>query len=284
MTTGKKTKRTTLHNVVLGEISLVDRGANQGSAVLLFKRDDTEDEDMPKEPTQQELNALTEAVTKAEEALGELTLANEELVAKNDQNATEIARLNGLLAERDATIAKHAGGEPQDDITKALGELPEPIAKMFKAMQTRVDAAEAVIAKQADEKVAGEYITKAAAFDKLPTTAEKLGPLLMRVQKGMTTAADGEELERLLKAAQEAIGTGGGEGGDGKGGKGGKGDRTTVIGKGHVEAGDAEARIASAVVELRKSDTSLTPEEAEAQVLMDQPELYEAYIAERNAR
>ena len=95
----KKTKKTTLHNVVLGEISLVDRGANQGSAVLLFKRDDTEDEPMPKEPTQAELNALTEAVTKAEEALGELTLANAELVTKNDQLAGQVAALTTQLDE-----------------------------------------------------------------------------------------------------------------------------------------------------------------------------------------
>lgn len=277
----KKTKKTTLHNVVLGEISLVDRGANQGSAVLLFKRDDTEDEPMPKEPTQAELNALTEAVTKAEEALGELTLANEELVTKNDQLAGQVAALTTQLDEAKATIAKNAGGEPVDDITKALGELPEPVAKMFKAMQTRVDAAEALIAKQADEKAVAVFIAKAEAFDQLPTSADKLGPLLMRVEKGMTTKADGEELERLFKAAQDAITTGAGDQGTGKGGK----DRTTVIGKGHIEGGgDAEARIASAVVELRKADSSLTPEEAEAQVLMDQPELYEAYIAERNAR
>lgn len=277
----KKTKKTTLHNVVLGEISLVDRGANQGSAVLLFKRDDTEDEPMPKEPTQAELNALTEAVTKAEEALGELTLANEELVTKNDQLAGQVAALTTQLDEAKATIAKNAGGEPQDDITKALGELPEPVAKMFKAMQTRVDAAEALIAKQADEKAVAVFIAKAEAFDQLPTSADKLGPLLMRVEKGMTTKADSEELERLFKAAQDAITTGAGDQGTGKGGK----DRTTVIGKGHTEGGgDAEARIASAVVELRKADSSLSPEEAEAQVLMDQPELYEAYIAERNAR
>lgn len=274
----KKTKRTTLHDVVLGEISLVDRGANQGSAVLLFKRDDTEDDPMPKEPTQAELNALTQAVTKAEEALGELTLANEELVSKNDQLTGQVADLTTQLDEAKATIAKNAGGEPVDDITKALGELPEPVAKMFKAMQTRVDAAEALIAKQADEKAVAVFIAKAEAFDQLPTSADKLGPLLMRVEKGMTTKADGEELERLFKAAQDAITTAAGDKGDGRK------PRTEVIGKGHVEGGgDAEARIASAVVELRKSDKSLTAEEAEAQVLMDQPELYEAYIAERNA-
>lgn len=281
-TPAKKTKRTTLHDVVLGEISLVDRGANQGSAVLLFKRDDTEDDPMPKEPTQADLNALTEAVTKAEEALGELTAANEELVTKNDQLTNQVAALTTQLAERDATIAKNAGnGEQVDEITKALGELPEPVAKMFKAMQTRVDAAEALIAKQADEKAVAVFIAKAEAFGHLPTTADKLGPLLMRIEKGATTKADGEEIERLFKAAQDAIDAGAAD----KGGNKGNRDRTTVIGKGHVEGGgDAEARIASAVVELRKSDSSLTAEEAEAQVLMDQPELYEAYIAERNNR
>lgn len=272
---GTKKPINKLVDVSLTEISLVDRGANQGSAVVLFKRD-SEDDDMP---TPKEMEALQTAVAKAEEALGELTQANEDLVAKNEELSQKVEQLTGDIAKRDEQIEqikkRSAGGDEADEITKALDEAPEPVAKAMTALMKRLQLAEDVIAKQAQEKEEREFIAKAQAFDKLPTSADKLGPLLMRVEKGMTTADDAAELERLLKAANEGIGKEGQEN-----------DPTVEIGKrGNENGATAEQRIEAKAAEIRKSAPDLSEAEAVTKVLEENPELYEQYVAEtRGAR
>lgn len=259
-----------LVDVQLTEISLVDRPANQGSAVVLFKRD-SEDDDMP---TPQELEALQVAVTKAEEALGELTQANEDLVAKNAELTGQVETLKAEVLAKDDVIAKAATAKTegeQDDITKAMADAPEPIAKAMQALIGRLEIAESVIAKQASERDEREFVTKAKAFDKLPTSAEKLGPLMMRVTKGMTTAEDAAELERLLKAANEGMGKPGDP----------AADPTTEIGKSGGDKGStAEQRIDAKAAELRKADSKLTEAEAITKALEEDPALYEEYVQE----
>lgn len=262
-----------LVDVKLTEISLVDRPANQGSTVVLFKRDDSEEQPMPGE--NQTLEQLTEAVQKAEEALGQLTEANDDLTATNQQLTEELGRLTAELAKRDEQITslkKNDGGETEEQaIEKALGELPPALAGLFKSMQTRLSVAEGVVAKASRDKELVVFIAKAEHFDALPTTAEKLGGLLLRVAKAETTAEDADELERILKAAQEAMQDGS------KTGK----ARTTEIGKrGNDDGATAEQRIDAAAVELMKSDKGLTKEQAVSKALEENPELYDAYVAE----
>lgn len=275
-------KKTQLIDVNLTEISLVDRPANQGSSVVLFKRDNGDDP-MPGET--QELQVLSAAIQKAEESLAALNDANEELAETNTQLTAEVGRLTAELAKRDEQIVslkKAAGqeGESEEEaITKALGELPPALANLVKGMQTRLVVAEGVIAKAARDRDSVVFIAKADGLvGDLPTTSEKLGGLLMRVEKGETTHDDAEELERLLKAAVELTAGNGGNTDNPK-------RRDVEIGKRGGENGStAEQRIEAAAVQLQKADKSLTKEAAVAKALEEDPALYEAYVAERNGQ
>lgn len=265
---GQRKPKHQLVDVKLTEISLVDRPANQGSEVVLFKRDESSEED-DMNPTEEQLQALTQAVAKAEEALASLTEANDELTAKNDELTGKIDELTGEITKRDeqlVALKKAQGNDGEDEIAKALKDAPEPVAKAMQALGDRLKLAESLLAKSADEKAQGEFIRKAATFDKLPTTAEKLGPVLMRVEKGATTKEDAAELERLLKAANEAIAKGG--------------DGTQEIGKRGAGGANAMDKIEAEAAEIRKSDSGMTREMAITKALENKPELYDAYVKE----
>lgn len=75
-----------LKNLMLEELSLVDRPANAQAMVSLFKRDDSQ-EDVMKE--QEEIQEVTEEVTEKADELAD-TEATEELTEKSDETSEEL--------------------------------------------------------------------------------------------------------------------------------------------------------------------------------------------------
>lgn len=250
-------KRHTLHDVDLDEISLVDRGANQGAKAVLFKRD-SEDNDMAGQTA--ELQALNARIDKAEASVADLNEALELAQKENTELQKQLDAATSKVAdlEKAATIAK--ADEGKTDLQKALDAMSEDVRKAFTDMQARTAANEALVKKMADDAEEKEFVAKAAGLDKVTSTADKLGPLLRRIAKGGSDQADADEVLRLLKSANELIGTGSG---------------TTEIGKSNgAEAGDALAELNGAAAELRKADTTLSQEAAIAKALENDPALY----------
>jgi len=133
-------------------------------------------------------------------------------------------------------------------------------------VQKRAAEAEASLDKMRDEKDTADAIAKAKSlnFGK----AEEVGPLLMRVNKGLTTAADAELLERLFKAAGE------------------QGKVTHLfksVGSDVAVDGDPEVLIKAKAGEIQKANNGMTFEQAYAKAMEENPSLYNAYIAKRRA-
>ena len=251
-----------LYDVTLNELSLVDRGANQGSEVILFKRDKDEEPDMTT-ITQAEHDAIKKSLTDSNVALTQVTKALEEQTAELDK----ISKRNEDLEKEVAELKKGSGGggDGGDEIEK-MDASPE-VKKMLRAQQERIAAAEGLIKKQADDKAVAQLVTKFDSLNRLTTTGEKLAPIMHRVAKGESTQADADELERILKAANEAITTG-------------KSKEQEIGKSGGGGNGDAMTKVNAKAAELRKNDNTLTKEQAISKVLKEDPDLYEAYLEE----
>jgi|11BtaG_2_1085332.scaffolds.fasta_scaffold01143_6 hypothetical protein len=166
---------TELLELQLEELSLVDRPANAEAMVTLFKRDDTQEEEVNKMTTDQEtkvkaymekhscgkdeaMKALGYDVEKAEEAdpAEELKSEIETLKAKADELSLENERLRkGLIDEgyviKAEAIEKKAPEEfveyEGEKINKA--EIPAPILKALEAAE--IEKADVALTKKAEE-------------------------------------------------------------------------------------------------------------------------------------
>lgn len=180
-----------LRDVVLDEVSLVDKGANPGARVTLFKRkmppDNMDDEEMEMDAKDVQ-KQIDEAVAKA---AGDVQKRIDEAVAKAKADAdTKIAK-----AEADAKAA----------VEKAEKTAAEAVAK-----------ANEKIAKAETEKRLAELVTKSQAFKHIPGKPEDLAKVFQKLDG----TDEFKTLETVLTAANEAaakvateIGKGGGGGG-----------------------------------------------------------------------
>ncbi len=140
-------------------------------------------------------------------------------------------------------------------LKKSLGETQSTLAK-----------AQEDLAKASDETLTKEYIEKAKAFTYLGVKAEELGPVMKRIAENKATLEDLTKMEGVLKAANEAIE---------------KGGLFKEIGGGGTDSGDAWTMIEKAAEEIRKSNPSLTREQAIDEVSKIKPELVRKYRTEQ---
>lgn len=151
-------------------------------------------------------------------------------------------------------------------VEKAEQDAADAKSEIKKAQDSAAEAHELAKAER-DTRVTREFIVKADSFRALPVEAEKFGPVLKSISEKLTKE-EAEELDRVLKAADEQIVKGEvfGEYGSSSGAAGAPSD-----------AYDALTRKAE---ELRKSDSKLSPEEALAKAMEDNPELERQYASE----
>lgn len=290
---------TQLHDMEIEEISLVDDGANPGAKVEIWKAKFMACEGCKSESLckakgkcmgdegggpmkksagdgqgsaglsaamQQEimmnLEELSAALEQAEAKLDTLEKAKTDAEAK-------VADLEGVVKAKDARITELEGTvaksmDPLAADEAFLKSMPEPAREaILKARQAEADA-KAQLAKAREAQDTAEAITKAKAlnFGK----PEDVGPLLMRVAKGLTTKADADALEALLKSAGEVAS---------------KSPLFKALGSGAAVEGDPDELLKAKAAEIKKARPELTAEQAYAEAVDKNPELYSAYIAKR---
>lgn len=218
-------------------------------------------------------SAQSEAADMAEEIIKEtimditqLSKALEDAEAKMEALEKRASDAEAALKEANDTIAK---AKPADDAEPVQSE--EDILKSLpEAIRKRLEKAkedEATIAKMAAEAEEKEAVEKARAL-KVPEP-EKVGPMLLRVAKGKSTAEDAKIIETLLKqhAAISAVSP-----------------LFKSIGSAAAVEGDPEEVLKAKATEIQKgSDGKLTYAQAYDEALKQNPAVYDAYIAKRRA-
>lgn len=276
-----------LTDMIIDEISIVDDPANEQARVVITKMKaapegqtgseglsgeiDTASADQIKE-FQMDMENLAKALEDAEAKL-------ETLEKRTSDAESALADATEVIKAKEAEIAELQKGyaakanksddndeDDQDEEKKVMKSLPDSIKKRLESFEKRAAEAEATLAKMRDEKDTADAIAKAKSlnFGK----AEEIGPLLMRVSKGTTTAADAETLERLFKAAGE------------------QGKVTHLfksVGSDTAVDGDPEVLIKAKAGEIQKANNGMTFEQAYAKAMEENPSLYNAYIAKRRA-
>ncbi len=197
------------------------------------------------EDAEQKLDTLTK---RAEEAEGNLAAATEALAAKE----AEVASLQ-----------KAAAPPAEEDVLKSL---PESVRKRVEESDARAKAAEEAVAKMREAAEEAEAIEKARSI-KVPQP-EKVGPLLLRVSKGRTTAEDAAFIESVLKSLTEQNA---------------HGALFAALGSSTATEGDPEALLKAKAEEIKKASTGMTFEQAYDKAIESNPNLYREYVAKRRA-
>lgn len=203
-------------------------------------------EDLPKEVVEyiDTLEAHADGVEaerdEAVEKLDALTKAHDELLAK--------------AAEAD--IAKGEG-----DLTALLAKADPTVAAVIRKQAEDIKEQAAKIAKAEDQAVTTSMIAKAAQMPMISEKPTDLGEVL-KTAYGVSPEY-GQQVEGLLRAANTQIA---------------QGNLFKSFGSGGADA-TITASVDAAAAELRKSDPSLTPEQAVAKAYEQNPALYAEYTA-----
>jgi hypothetical protein len=178
----------------------------------------------------------------------------DDLLRRTETAEAALAEAQDVIKQRDAEIAALDGEAAEDDVLKSL---PEAIRK-------RLEASEAEIAKMRTEKETSEAIAKARSIG--VSNPDQIGPILMRVEKGATTADDAAALTDLLRSMAAVE----------------KSSRMfSSVGSAAAVDGDPEAILAAKADEIRKARPTLTYAQAYAEAVESNPAVYTAYIAKR---
>lgn len=211
------------------------------------------------------IDSLEEDTEQLEAALSDVTDVAETLKAEND----------GLKAK----LAKHDVAEADTDeaFEEVIKSAPAHVAEVMKAQRRQMQEQAEHIAKMQQADVERTMLAKAAALPYLQGTPDEVAAVLKECYEvpSVITKSDGttetktlgDKVEAMLKAANaqlesaaifSQVGTAG---------------ATTTVSK----------SLEAAAGELRKADPTLTQEQAIAQALDNNPEMYAEYIASQEA-
>lgn len=264
---------TNLSEMTIDEVSLVDAGANGEARVVIFKSQSappgqTEPAGNAGDPDaaasaallkehQMDIETLSKALEDAEAKMAALEKRT------NDAEAA-LEDANTVIKAKDAEITElNAKANPpsDDDVMKSL---PEPVRKRLEEAESKARAADEAVAKMQAEKETAEAIAKAR--DLGVGNADDVGPMILRVRKGLTTAADADAIESLLKAASAQ-------------------SKTSALFKAYGSAaaveGDPETLLKAKADEIQAANKGMTAEQAYAKAVDANPALYNAYVAKR---
>ena len=185
------------------------------------------------------------------------------LEKRADEAEAELAEKDEVIKQKDAELegVKKSAGDDEEEILKSL---PESIRKRLEESEAAAKEAADSIAKMKEDADTKDAIAKAKSFG--VGDADKVGPLLMRVAKGVTTQDDAAYLESMLKGVGEVAG---------------KSALFKSIGTASAVEGEPEAQLQAKADEIRKENSKLTKEQAYAQAVEANPQLYTAYVAKR---
>lgn len=185
-------------------------------------------------------------------------------IVKLQEEAVKVAALQKQLED----LQKSKEGQntapttPTED--PVLKGLPPQVQALIADLQKRAQTAEEIAKAEKEARITKEYVAKAAQFTHLGINAEELGPVLKSLAE--VNPEGYAKLEATLKAANTAIE---------------KSALFQEVGKsGSGTTGGAWEKIEKKAEEIRKSDPSLTQEQAVAKVMREEPALYAEYIKE----
>ena len=265
---------TLLRRLRLKRVSLVDTPANEQARVVLFKM----------QPTAAEVNVdgfleckkcgaqVAKGAAKCQKCdapMGDMSKAEDRLKEDKMDEKLKADLATAQTAVEDLTKKLETATTENAELKKKL-DTPEAIEKRkLEALPTsvreRIEKQDAAIKKLEDEKAEHEQVESVRkSMPQIPGKPEDTGKLLKRV-KDVVKAEDFEALTTMLKAASAQIE---------------KGELYCEIGKsGHggdpVEA--PLAQIARLTAELVSKSKDMKQADAEAQVIREHPELYNAY-------
>lgn len=188
-----------------------------------------------------------------------------ELAEPSGEETTELEKLAGenvTLRSQVAELSKtKAAEDTRTDLEKALDSLPAPVRDLIQKNEretAEAKAESATIRKEADRR----EFAKAVDFQFLPGTVDERVEALADLPREQRDA-----VVKVLGVADEAL-------------------RRSGITKergndqGAGDAGTAEAQVEALAKEIRKSQPGITPEQARAQVYLDNPDLWAEVDAE----
>lgn len=223
-----------LEGLTIGEVSGVDHPAHLEEGWMVLKAAGATDDAIEKVEI---VEALVDAVAKA--AVLDPDLLSQVGAEVLDDNQRSVIKALGVIPNQakeansmtdefdPSTLSPEATAWVQSEIQKAvaaatpepasedtedeallksLDGLPEPIRKAFLDQREEVRKAREDAAAERNIRLDGEYLTKARGYQNLPVKAEDLAPVLRKVAEFDPTVF--VEVDRLLKAADEAIATG----------------------------------------------------------------------------
>lgn len=194
-----------------------------------------------------------------------LSKALEEAEAKMEALEKRASDAETALKEANDTIAKAKAAEPAAEPSEeeVLKSLPEAIRKRLE----KAKEDEATIAKMAAEAEEKEAVEKARSMK--VAEPEKIGPMLLRIAKGKSTAEDAKAIEAILKQNAAIIE---------------KAPIFKSIGTAAAVEGDPEEILKAKAAEIQTaSEGKLTYAQAYDEALKRNPSIYDAYIAKRRA-
>lgn len=191
-----------------------------------------------------------------------------ETVPKSDYDAIVAERdalQTAAAAESDAT--EDEGTEGQSDFEKALNSMPEPVREFLRKQAADTEAAQAELRKERDARLDEQAITKSReTFKSIAIAHDTVAPALRRV--ALIDADLAKAVETALTAADAQLHESG------------LFTETGSVAKSEGGKGAYEA-IVSKAEELVKAGEFKTVEQAFGKALSDNPELHNAYLAEK---
>lgn len=252
-----------LSDIELDEVSFVDKGANPGAKISIFKLDQSGDVTMTKETDLQkqldELTAKVADVTKAldteKQAAGVLRGENEKLKKQLEETTAKAEEL------------KKAADKDKDPMAILKAQMSDEVRKAFEESERQNKANAERIAKMETETAITKCKNELATFANLSIDIEKTAPVLHKM-KGALTADELAIIQTVFKAADEGMARLYKEHGD-----------NNVIDM----AGDVMKKANVLAEEIRKSDPKLSLEAARARVWQQHPELRKELDASRKS-
>lgn len=191
-----------------------------------------------------------------------------------DDMMKKIKMLEDELAMANKKLKKSEEDEVVVDTASLVKEAPEPLRKMLEDLEksaqeatARANAAEEILKAERVARANSEAIEKAKAWKYLGLDAEKVGPALRQL------AEINEELAKSVEEALNSVNA--------------QAESANIfaeIGKSaNPTTGDAYTQLTSLAKSLTETKTGMTFEQAFANAVKSNPDLYQQYLSEKGA-
>lgn len=186
---------------------------------------------------------------------------------KEDMNVNPFGKRDEELSADELSFLQDLAKNLEDDeqreaVNKAMDEV--------RKANERAEQAEQIAKAEREHRMNQVYIEKARSFVGLPVNAQEFGPVLKRLHETMSEE-DVDVIEKALSAANETIASGG---------------FFSEIGKGTGFGADLEpiSKIDQEAKALVEKSDGMSMEAARAQVIEQNPALYDEYLREVQSR